>query len=134
MMKDHRQPMDSDQRRRHRQTVTISTLSSVIGICVVILPAAAWFGKGTVINLLSDAMAGEIQQQVRHQVAPVNAGLKALIQNNIAELEDEIADLEYRQQHDAEWSAGDARTLATKRRRLSAQREALSAIKAAESD
>lgn len=78
-------------------------------------------------------MADEIRGQVQEQVTPVNAGLKVLIQNNIAELEDEISAMEYRARNNGdEFTALDAQNLTTKKRRLRAQQEALLAIIEAE--
>lgn len=116
---------------RHRWSVAASTLASIVAICAVILPVVGVIASPFVVTYLTDAMGDEIRGEVQEQVTPVNAGMKVLIENNIAELEDEISALEYRQR-ETDFSALDAQNLTTKRRRLRAQQDALLAIIEAE--
>lgn len=118
--------------KRHRRTVTLSTIASCVAICAVVLPAVGFVSTPFIVSYLSTAMADEIRSQVQEQVTPVNAGMKVLIENNIAELEDEISGLEYRQRTDDNFGQLDAHTLTIKKRRLRAQQDALDAIIRAE--
>ena len=74
-------------------------------------------------------MAGEIQAKVKKEVAPINGGFRVLLENGIAELEDEIARLEYRRDTDENFTQLDAQDLTTKKRRLAKNREALAVLK-----
>lgn len=117
----------------HRRTITISTVVSVLAICGVILPVLGVVLSPWIIGVMSNAMAGEIQGQVRQQLNPVNAGLKVIIESNIAQLEDDISSLQFRRDNDPhKWTEVDAQTLTNKIRRLASQRDALAAIKQAE--
>lgn len=125
--------MQPEEKRRHRRTFTLSTVVSVLAICGIILPVLGVISSPWLVQVMSSAMADEIAEEVSKQVAPVNAGLKVLIENTIAELEDEISQLEFRRENMPEsWTAGDAQFLTNKRRRLASQRRALAAIVAAE--
>ena len=124
---------DQPARQRHIKTITLSTVTSVLAICGILMPVAGLLFTPAIVDYLSAAMAGEIRGQVQEQVTPVNAGMKALIENNIAELEDEISAMEYtsatQPQH---FTALDASMLTTKKRRLRGQQAALQAIIEAE--
>lgn len=120
-------------KERHRRTITVSTIYSSLAICGLVLPVLGVLFTPAIINYLSSAMADEIRGQVQEQVTPVNAGLKVLIENNIAELEDEISAMEYNARNSPEhFTALDASMLTTKKRRLRAQQDALKAIIEAE--
>lgn len=122
----------SPEKNLHRRTVAITTVASCVAICAVVLPILLGITSPWIVNYLSNAMADEIRDQVQEQVTPVNAGLKVLIENNIAELEDQISALEYKLRTDSNYTALDAKDLTIKKRRLAAQRYALRAIIEAE--
>lgn len=124
-----------DPKRAHRRTVTLSTVVSILAICGVVLPAFGVVMAPWAVGYMETALADEIETQVEKHLAPVNAGLKVLIESTIAELEDDISALEYRRDNMPEsWTAADAQTLTNKRRRLNSQTRALRAILAAETD
>lgn len=127
-------PVELEHKKRHRQTLTLSTVGSILGMCVIVLPAIGWFGKGTIVQIMSDAMADKIEQKVEQHVAPVNAGFAVMLQNSIAELEDEISKLEYKRDRSEDFSELDQQELTAKRRRLKSNREALLAMRTAERD
>lgn len=127
-------PFENEHKKRHRQTLTISTVASILSVCVIILPAAGWFGKGTIVQVMSDAMADKIEQKVEQHVAPVNAGFAVMLQNSIAELEDQISRLEYKRDRSDDFSALEQQELTIKRRRLASNRDALRALQDAEKD
>ena len=119
--------------KAHRKTVTLSTIVSILAICGVVLPIAGAVMSPWAIGYMSDAMAGEIQEQVKRQLTPINAGMKTLIEANIAQLEDDISQLEYRKENMPQsWTSLDAQTLTNKARRLRSNQQALAAIVAAE--
>jgi len=125
------------EEKRHRKTLSLSAVLGVIGgvatTCMVAVPTA-WFIAGPAfVGFLGDALADEITELVQKQVAPVNAGLKVLIESTIAQLEDDISRLEFRRDYMPEsWQAADVAELTNKTRRLSSQRRALAAIVEAE--
>lgn len=124
---------ESDYKPRHRRTFALSTTVSVLTICGVILPVLGIVSQDFVVRVISNAMAQEIQEHVSEQVAPINAGLKVLIQTRIAELEDQIGRLSYRREFRPEtWTDADEQELITAGRRLRAQNDAWAAIVQAE--
>ena len=72
--------------------VSLSTLTSVLALMPIL-----WFiGKPILVSAVSDAMAEEIEDQVKAGVAPLNGAFIAIIQNNIDNLIREIARMEFR--------------------------------------
>lgn len=133
---ERRQP-DPDQvsahRKRHRKTALLSTLASTVAICVVILPVIGFLISPRIVDIIGLAVADEIAEEVKKQIAPTNAGIKVMIESLIAELEDEIASLEFRRDNNpSTWTGTDALLLSSKARRLRTQNEALRAIVTAE--
>lgn len=126
--------MEPDPKRRHRKTITLSTVVSMLAICGVVLPVFGVLATPWFVDFVTDAVAGDIREEVQDQVAPMTAGLKVLIEDTIAELEDDISALEFRRDNvpETSWTAADAQVLTNKRRRLASQRMALSAIVRAE--
>ena len=126
-----RRSTDQGAKTRHRKSVLLSTVVSTIAICGGIAPVAwvvlsPWF-----VGVLSTAMADEIKDQVKAQIAPLNAGFKAIIQQNIDRLRREIEALEFRSRTNI-MTPEEARELADKRIELDGQRAALNAIEASE--
>jgi hypothetical protein len=119
---------------RRRKTITLSSLVSVMTIVGGVLPLLAILLRPWFIQVVTEAVADEVSDQIKKEIAPANAGLKVLIETQIAELEDEISRLEYKMQRlSTDWSALDAQDLTLKRRRLASQKKALLAIELAES-
>ena len=124
--------MKDTPQARHRKTIGLSTAVSILSICVVIIPIVGWLFRDKAISFISAAVADEIKGEVQQQLKPTNDAFKILIQNTIAELEDEIARLQYRKENEPDtWTVLDAQDLTTKQRRLTAQRKALAAIEQA---
>lgn len=123
-------------RRRHRKTFTLATLASAVGVSVVVLPILGYMLSPWAIGVMSNAMADEIAEEVSKQIAPTNAGIKVMIESQIAELDDDISSLMFRRDMCGAvppcWTAVDAQVLTNKTRRIASQREALAAIRAAE--
>jgi hypothetical protein len=130
---EHAQVLTKPQ-MSHRKTITQSTVISILSIMGVVMPLLIAFGMPFIFNFLSNAMAGEITEQVQRQVMPVNAGLRVLIQSQIDSLEEEVSKLEFRRDNGAprSWTQSDATDLVLKRRRLESNRAALAAIEKAE--
>jgi hypothetical protein len=135
---ERRQPNPDEiaaHKKRHRKTAMLSTLASTIGICVVILPAVGFLISPRIVDIIGIAVADEIAAEVSKQIAPTNAGIKVMIESLIAELEDEIASLEFRRDNRPEtWTGADVLLLSGKVRRLRTQNAALDAIIVAERD
>ena len=90
-----------------------------------------WFiGKPILVSAVSDAMAEEIEDQVKAGVAPLNGAFIAIIQNNIDNLIREIARMEFRRDNPpaGDWVSEDSQDLAQRRIDLSAQEAALEAL------
>lgn len=113
----------------HRRTVTLSVLGSVLSMCFLVLPTFAVVLRPWVISVMAAAMSGEISAQAQAQTAPLAAGFKVIIEGNIAQLEEEITQLQWRMQNrPSSWTEVDAQLLLTKTRRLASQRAALQEI------
>lgn len=117
----------------HRKTITISTVVSMLSICGVVLPVIGTLSFPWFVGFVSNAVAGEIQAEVRKQVQPITAALRAQFESQVAALEVEIARMEYRRDRRPDsWTEVDATDLVSKKRQLESQRTALVAMTAAE--
>ena len=82
-----------------------------------------------VVSFLTNAMADELDTKIEDQIAPTENALRVIIQNSIAELEDNISKLEYKKaSNPTNWKPEDAQTLTNERRRLRSQQMALAAL------
>lgn len=130
-------PQNADEAidKRHQATIRkatiLGTIVSTAVMCGPILGGLVWIGRGSVIEMLALALAPSVRAQVTRQISPLSDGLKALIENNISTLEEEIAELE-RQDRVKPLSELDTQRLVKKRRDLRNQREALAKIMGAE--
>lgn len=125
----HAAEPEIDRKRRHRRTLTLSTIVSMLAICGVVLPVAGAVSMPWFVNFVGDAVADEISAEVKKQIEPTNAGLRVMIESTIAEIEDDISALEFRRDNMPEsWTAADAQQLTNKRRRLRSQNQALAAM------
>lgn len=121
------------ERKKHRKTITLSTIVSVLVIVGVVLPVMGILLSPFAIQVISSALGGEIKKQVVQQVTPINQGFKVLLASTVQQLESEIATLNYRRRTSAaQWSLADEQLLLSKQQNLSAQRRALAAIEKAE--
>lgn len=123
----------TERRRWHRHPITLSSVVSILAICGVILPVVGaalfpWF-----VGFTSNAVAGEIQKEVQKQVQPITVALRAQFESQIANLEVEVARMEYRRDRRPEtWTEIDATDLVSKKRQLEAHRTGLAAMIQAE--
>ena len=115
-----------------RKSIGISAVASIIGMCAVILPVGWYFVKPALAASISTVMAEDIEEKIDRKLMPLNAGFKAILQQNIEQIQRNIARLEYRQSQDPNWSVQEASDLAQMRIDLSNQRAALTAIRDAE--
>jgi hypothetical protein len=123
------------ERKRHRKTITLSSVVSILAIVGVVLPVLGILLSPFAIKVISNAMGGEIKKQVVQQVTPINQGFKVLLASTIQQLESEIATLNFRRRTlSSQWSLADEQLLLSKQQNLSAQRRALAAIEQAERD
>lgn len=114
--------------RSHPRTVLLSVLGTV-PVLLVILSLLGTVLRPWIVGVLAAAMSGEIAAQAQVQTAPLAAGFKVIIEGNIAQMEEEITQLQWRMQNrPSTWTEVDAQLLLTKTRRLASQRAALEAI------
>ncbi len=95
------------------------------------LGTALWFLGGPVlVTAVSDAMAEDIQGQIKAQVAPLGSAFKALIRRDVENMQRQIADMEFKRDNppDGDWTSDDNKRLINLRLDLVAQREALKAL------
>lgn len=128
-------PEQEEIERRHRKTTVqasiLATLGSTIAIATTIAPVIAWFARPAIVATMAEAMAPAVNAQVKSQTTPLGEGLKALLRGRIAQLEDEIAQLE-RVDRQRGLDEIDTQRLTSKRRELRDQQMALNAITTAQ--
>lgn len=121
--------MATPEQSRHRRTLTISTIASTVTISVVVIPVLSIVLRPWAVGIISASVAEEVSEQIQREIAPTNRALRTIIENSIAELEDEISQLEFRREHQRElWTSQDAQLLTSKTRRLVTQRAALASL------
>lgn len=124
-------PEEQDLENRHRKTTVkasvIATLGSTVALAAAIFPAVAFFGRPAIIGAIAEGMAPIVNAQVAQQLTPVNEGVKAIIRSRVAQLEDEIAELERRDRIEP-LDAAETQRLTSKRRELRDQQNALRVI------
>lgn len=94
-----------------------------------LIPVFWFLVKPVLINAVSEAVAADIQKEVKTQVAPINQAFVALIKKEISSLRKEIAREEFRKTNNSDWTVEDAENLVELREDLEAQREALAALR-----
>jgi hypothetical protein len=137
--------VDKETKRRHQKTLAISTLvSMLVTLGPIGVPMWEYFLRPVLVKSVSTAMAQEIDEKiaatVEEKVQPLsnrvqasNAGLKAIITNNIMQLEEQVSSLEYVRDFQSDsWTDEARRELLSKESALRLQREALTAILEAE--
>lgn len=114
------------------------TITAVIGVFTVIgTPIWTYVLRPALVLSVSEAMAqtmdDKINSTVTKKLAPVNTGLKAIIQGTIDELEERIDVLQYKRDFMPEhWTSMDREELYNLNQKLKVQKDALSDILASE--
>lgn len=126
----NRRASDKGARSRHNQTIAVSIVVTT-AIITGLTSLTVLVGKKGIVSVMSDAMAGEITKQVQTQVAPLAAGFKVILQQNIDRLRREIGALEFKERTGT-LTADEARLLDDRRIELDGQKAALDAIVASE--
>ncbi len=114
--------MTKDQGIRLTSGVLISWLTIV---------GTLWmFGKPFLVSAVSEAVAEDIQEQVKAGTAPLNRAFVALLRGNIADIRKEIASMEFRRDNPPtdDWVSDDAEDLVDLHLTLEAQEDAVSAL------
>jgi phage terminase Nu1 subunit (DNA packaging protein) len=114
-----------------KRTVGISVIASLVAMAAVLLPSAWFLVKPALAQSVAEELTGVVEQTVQKKLAPMNAGFKALLQQNIDRLRREIAILENKA-HAGPLPEQDARDLIDKRIELDGQIAAITSIRQAE--
>jgi len=110
--------------KEHGLTISLSTVATLIPVLTVI-----WFIiQPALLSSVTEAVAADIQIQVKAQTAPLHNAFKQLIMADINKLKRLIARLEYAQRHSTDWTAEDAETLADMHIELEALTEAYESL------
>ena len=118
--------MDRKITKEHGYRMSLSVLIGYLPL----IPVFWFIVKPVLINAVSDAVAEDIQSQVKGEVGPINNAFVALLQRDINKIKREIAALEHKHEDSSqEWTELDARILADQEVDLAALTEALSALK-----
>lgn len=94
------------------------------------VPILWFFGQPILVSAVSTAMAEDIDEQIKANVAPLNAAFVVLVRKEIRELRKEIAAMEFRRDEPPmdDWTTEDATYLVDLRIELSDQEMALIAL------
>lgn len=104
------------------------SLSGILSAAAVI--SILWiFAEPIIIESVSSAMAAEINDAVKHQVAPINNAFIALLRRDINKVRKDIAALKYRQGRSDNWTETNAAFLADLEIEFEALKEAMKALK-----
>lgn len=114
-----------------RKSIGISAVAAIIGMCAVVLPVGWYLVRPALAQSLSAELTAQMEQTVQKKLAPMNAGFKALLQQNIDRLRREIAALENKGRL-APLTDQEARDLIDKRIELDGQIAAITSIRNAE--
>jgi hypothetical protein len=90
-----------------------------------------WFVfQPILVTAVSEAMADQIQMQIKQEVAPISAAFTVLVKRDIADLRRLIAEQEFIRDNppDGDWTADDAEDLVNLVLELEGSQEALSAL------
>jgi hypothetical protein len=114
------------------------TVAAILGVTTMIgAPIWKWWLSPMLVASVSTAMAQDIQQRidksVSDKIAPINTGLKALIQGNISKLRERINALEYKRDFmPNDWTNMDREELFNLNEELALQQSALNEILSSE--
>lgn len=114
--------------KEHGISISLATIATWIPL----LPLLWFVGKPVLIEAVSTAMAEDIQDTVKQEVAPIGDAFEVLLQLNVSNLRKEIAALEFRQRQNQDWTADDAETLIETRLELEAINQALASLQNSE--
>ena len=107
------------------------------GVRMSITALAAWIPfipifwfllKPVLVTAVSQAMAGEITEQIQKEVAPITGAFTVLIRRDIVDLRKQIAEMEFRKDNTGSWTAADAQELVELELQLETTQEALDAL------
>lgn len=116
-----------------RKSIGISAVSSIVGVCAVVLPVGWYLVRPALADSLAAQMTGKIESTVQQKLIPLNTGFKAILQQNIDRLRRDIDALENKARS-GPLTNDEVRELSDKRIELDGQRQALAGIIAAEGD
>lgn len=114
------------------------TITAVIGVLTIIgTPVWTYMLRPALVMSVSTAMAQTVEQKIddamAKKVSPINIGLKALIQGNIAKLNERIDVLEYKRDFmPTTWTNMDREELYNLNQELKVQQDALNSILSSE--
>jgi hypothetical protein len=115
----------SEVLKQHGVNISLSTIISTATVLGIVWAV----GEPWLMSEVSVALAQDIQETVKQEVAPIQAGFRVLIQQQISGLRREIAELErVKTAAPQEWTAQQARDLVDKQEQLAAQIMALQAL------
>ncbi|KKN04059.1 hypothetical protein LCGC14_1101260 [marine sediment metagenome] len=96
--------------KEHGINISFATLASLIPVF-----AMTWFLiKPAVVKAVGDELQEQVQRSVAKEVKPIGTALGIILQNNAANIERQIAVMEFRRDFppDGDWTNNDARQLA----------------------
>jgi hypothetical protein len=112
--------------KQHGINISLSTIISTATVLGIVWAV----GEPWLMGQVSVALAQDIKETVKSEVAPIQAGFRVLIQQQISGLRRDIAELErLRAANPQVWTAEQARDLVDKQEQLAAQLMALEALK-----
>jgi len=107
--------------KEHGINISLSTVATLIPVLALVW----FFVQPALVSSVSTAVAGEFDDQIRQQTAPIQGAFKVIIKGDIDKIKRMIARLEYEEEHHAEdWSADDADHLADLKIELEALEDA----------
>ncbi|KKN27341.1 hypothetical protein LCGC14_0865660 [marine sediment metagenome] len=117
--------IDTKLTKEHGYRMSLTVLISYLPL----IPVFWLLVKPVLVTAVSEAVAADIQNEVKAQVAPLNQAFIALTKQKISSLRKEIAREEFRKTNNSNWTVEDAEDLVELREDLEAQREALAALR-----
>lgn len=107
--------------KQHGINISISTVATLIPVLGVVW----FFVQPALVGSVSEAVASEFDTQIKQQTAPIQGAFKVLLLSEINSLKKEIAQLEFKEEHEPdEWTADDAAYRANLKIELAALQEA----------
>ena len=92
---------------------------------IPLIPVFWLFAKPILITAVSEAVADDIQTQVKAEVLPLNLAFKVLLKSDIDNKRKQIAALEFKKDHHSnDWTENDAKVLIDLKIELDALQEA----------
>jgi hypothetical protein len=97
---------------------------------IPLVPVFWFLVKPVLILAVTEAVADDIQEQVKNGVAPVNNAFAALMRRDISSIRKEISGLKFKRDNTDTWTSADAEDLVQLEIDLDAAKEALEALEA----